>query len=359
MLEKENGVILRNYYKIAIIIVVLNSIFELVFQYRFQADIKTEAVYFLIMGIISIVAVKNMVIKKQEKVLPVFYCFWPIIMLFIYSVSSCKLSLLPLLISSLVILFLGKYKQKSVRISVIIFITAPAVFIAGCIYFFPLILLGMNKPEVVEIVYSFDNKYMMVLEENDLGATGGNVYVYLGRNIDFGVLGHYMPTKTKYHGHWGERPDFNFVNEHFISINGELIEMKGLNYLSNNEPYIESRHIDNKCAEGGEIIRYQKENGDILQYKIILYGEAGRIEEHYYLLENNTIYYTRLEEIYSSPVSLKKEANILSRTWKKGVILNGQFYDEDDKSETDLRKKGNEENIYKHFEDLTALFDSK
>ena len=65
----------RNYYKIAIIIVCLNSIFELVFQYRFQADIKMEEIYFLIWGIVSIVAIKNMVIKKQEKPLPVIIVF--------------------------------------------------------------------------------------------------------------------------------------------------------------------------------------------------------------------------------------------------------------------------------------------
>lgn len=65
------------------------------------------------------------------------------------------------------------------------------------IYFCPLVLLGMNQPEVLKTVYSFDNKYMMALEESDLGATGGCVDIYFGRNIDFGLLGHYMPKKTK------------------------------------------------------------------------------------------------------------------------------------------------------------------
>ena len=347
----------RNYYKIAIIIVCINSIFELVFQYRFQADIKMEEIYFLIWGIVSIIAIKNMVIKEQEKPLPVFYCFWPIIMLFIYSLSSCKVSLLPLLVSSLIILFWGKYKQRLLKISVTIFITAFTALIIGFIYCFPLILLGMNKPEVVEIVYSFDKKYIMVLEESDLGATGGNVDVYFGRNIDFGLLGRYMPKKTKYHGHWGERPDINFVNDRLISIHGELIEMRGRNYLTNNEPYFEARQLDDKSAEGGEIIRYTNENGDILQYKITIYGETGRVVENYYFAVDNTIYYTRLEELYSTPISLKKEVTILSRTFKKGVIVNRQFYD-DEELKTDCENTGDGGNMYNSLEELNAIFDS-
>lgn len=346
----------RNYYKIAIIIVCLNSIFELVFQYRFQADIKTEAVYFLIWGIVSIVAIKNMVIKKQKKFLSVFYCFWPIIILFIYSISSCKVSLLPLLVSSFIILFFGRYKQKVIKIGLSIFITALVALIAGCIYFYPLILLGMNRPEVIKTVYSFDNKYIMVLEEADLGATGGYVDVYFGRNIDFGHLGRYMPKKTKYHGHWGERPDFNFINDRLIGINGELIEMKGRNYLSDNEPYFEARQLDGESAEGGEIIRYKKENGDILQYKITIYGETGRVVENYYFTANNTIYYTGLEELYNAPISLDKEVTILSRIYKEGVIINGQFYD-DEKLKTDFKNTGDGKNMYNSLEELNTVFD--
>lgn len=345
-----------NCYKTAIIIVCLNSIFELVFQYRFQAAPKTEAVYFLISGVISLVAIKDMVIKKQKNSLPLFYCFWPIIMLFIYLISACKLALLPLLVSSIIILFWGRYKRKAVKIGVSIFITAFVASIAGVIYFFPLIMLGMNKPEVLETVYSFDNKYIMVLEESDLGATGGDVDIYLGRNLDFGILGRYMPKKTKYNGHWGETPDFDFVNDQYISVNGELIEMKGAKYLSNNEPFIEARQID-QSAEGGEIVSYKNANGDILQYKITLYGETGRTVEHYYFMEDNSIYYTRLEENYRAPLSWEKEADILSKTFKKGTIIDGQFFDEDDEPGADSNIKDDEENIYQHLEDLRALFD--
>ncbi len=76
-------------------------------------------------------------------------------------------------------------------------------------------------------VYSSDNKYIMILEECSLGATGGYVNIYVGRNIDFAILGCYMPKKIKYRGLWGERPEFFFVNDCFISINGEIIDIKG------------------------------------------------------------------------------------------------------------------------------------
>lgn len=62
--------------------------------------------------------------------------------------------------------------------------------------------------ENIKIVYSSDNKYIMILEECSLGATGGYVNIYVGRNIDFGILGCYMPKKIKYRGPWGERPEF-------------------------------------------------------------------------------------------------------------------------------------------------------
>lgn len=76
-----------------------------------------------------------------------------------------------------------------------------------------------------------------------------------------------MPKKTTYHGHRGEKPDFNFLNNHLINTNEELIELKDLN------------------------------NGDILQDKKLLYSATGRTEDHYYLTENNTIYYDIVQNI--------------------------------------------------------------
>lgn len=350
-----------NYYKAAIIIICLNSLFELIFQYRFQAEAKTEAVYFLLLGIISIAAIKNMVIKNTEDFLPVFYCFWPIIMLFIYLCSPCKMTLFPLLASSFILFFGGRYKQKIIKRLVAIFMAGVVVLIVLYIYvksgFWLGVMLAMgSKTEVIETVDSFDHKYRMVLEETDFGAIGGYVDVYFGRNIDFGILGCYRPKKIKYRGHWGERPDFNFVNNRLISINGELIERRGGGYLSNNEPYSEFSSFDGKSAEGGEIARYKKENGDILQYKITIYGETGCIIENYYFTDNDTIYYTRLKKLYSAPISVEHEVIISSRAFKEGVIVNGQFY-EDEESKTDCKNTEDEGNMYHSLEELNAAFE--
>ena len=347
----------RDYYEIAIMLICLNSIFELVFQYRFQTELKMEVIYFLILGAISVIAIKNRVKSNQKTYLPVFYCFWPVIMSFIYFYSICKIALLPLLLSSYIMLFAGRYKRKSIKIGMAVIMSIFYVLIALFIYFFPFALSAMRRPEVVETSYSFDHKYIMVLEETDLGATGGNVDVYFGRNIDFGLLGHYMPMKTKYYGHWGERPDFSFVNNHLISINGELIEMKGRNYLSNNELYIKTKPLTGESAEGGEIARYKKENGDILQYKVTLYGETGRIEENYYFIEDSAIYYTRSEIRYGSPITVNKGTDRLPRTFHEGTIINGQLY-YSDKSTGDSEKPDGVESMYKNLEELNRAFDN-
>lgn len=62
----------------------------------------------------------------------------------------------------------------------------------------------------------------MILDEGSVCATGGDVKLYVGRNIDFGILGHYMPTKIKYWEPWGERPELVKM-EYFDQ---ELLETK-------------------------------------------------------------------------------------------------------------------------------------
>lgn len=83
---------------------------------------------------------------------------------------------------------------------------------------------------VIETVYSPDNQYLMILEQTDL-MTNGEVDLYVGRNIDFGILGRYKPVRRKYHGHSDDRPDIKFIDDDFISINGEVIERRDIYYI--------------------------------------------------------------------------------------------------------------------------------
>lgn len=91
-------------------------------------------------------------------------------------------------------------------------------------------LMIKSHTEILEIVYSPDNKYIMVLEETD-SSTHEETDVFVGRNIDFGMLGHYMPRRLKYFGNSGERPVIYFVDASFIRIDEEMIEIKGRDYI--------------------------------------------------------------------------------------------------------------------------------
>lgn len=220
----------KNCYKIAVVIIILNFVFEIVFQYHFET--KIEVFYFFIAVVICSVMIKNMIIKNNKKNITIFYCFWPTIILFISCISLYRFSLLPFVISSFAILFLSEFKKKHVKIVIIItnFIVLIMYLLIGGVLFYSLNIFHSTK-ENVEIVYSADSKYVMILEESNLGATGGYVKIYVGRNIDFGIMGRYMPKKVKYWGPWGERPEFFLVNDYSISINGEIIEIKSNKYI--------------------------------------------------------------------------------------------------------------------------------
>ena len=177
--------------------------------------------------------IKDIIRNKNKRELSILYCFFPIIMTFIIFFSLCKFSLMPFWVSSFIIFFCGRFKNKILKLIVAIFIVVIISLSVLFIYFNSLgfMLFLKAQTEVVEIKYSSDNRYVMVLEETDLGATGGEVNIYVGRNIDFGFLGRYMPARKKYYGHSGERPEFEFVDDDFISINGGIIERRGSYYI--------------------------------------------------------------------------------------------------------------------------------
>lgn len=213
-------------HKAAIIIICLNTAFEVVFQYRFQSEI--EIVYFFIAAIVSIIMIKNTAENRSKKYLPVFYCFWPFIMICISAASFCKLALLPFLLSSFIILLCGRFKKKWIK--VLVSAVNLAVLSLYLLFLWLAYFFLTSEHGIIKTVYSPDNKYIMVVEETDF-STGGDVSVYFGRNIDFGVLGHYTPRKRKYYGHTDERPELQFIDDNHIRINGRRIESKGNDYI--------------------------------------------------------------------------------------------------------------------------------
>lgn len=212
----------------AIAVLCLNTAFELFFQYRFQT--KIQAVYFIISAVISVAAVKDRIKNHGREYLPVFYCFWPAILLFIMVISECKLCLLPFAVSSFLILFYGRLKNKFVKIAIV---SMHLIVLFLLSFWWLMVYWFAPGPNVLGIVYSPDNKYVMVLEETDF-SLGGNTSVYFGRNIDFGILGCYSPRRLKYLGNTiaaDESVEFHFVGDDFISINGMVIERKGKSYI--------------------------------------------------------------------------------------------------------------------------------
>lgn len=223
ILEIQKYLWTKNYYKIAIIIISLNAIFELVFKYRFQTRI--EIIYFFISGFISAVMIKSIV--KTESYIPVFYYFWPFIMLIINYISLCQFASLPFVVTSFIIVIFGKFRYKLLKILILVTnLTAMVIYLVLVVGYY----IASPQKDILETVYSHDKKYIMVVEETEF-FMGGQVYVYLGRNVDFGILGHYKPVKVKYYGHTGETPEIQFIDDDFISINGQLIEIKGSNYI--------------------------------------------------------------------------------------------------------------------------------
>ena len=102
----------KDHYKMAAIIICLNFLFELVFKYRFVS--KIEVFYFIIAVIICIGTIKKMIRMRNGRYLPAFYDLWPAMIMIISCISLFRLSLLPFVISSFMILLLGKIGRAHV-----------------------------------------------------------------------------------------------------------------------------------------------------------------------------------------------------------------------------------------------------
>lgn len=145
-----------------------------------------------------------------------------------------------------------------------------------------------------------------------------------------------------------------FIEEKNSEINLFINELGG-KYLTSDELTIESRPLDS--TEGGEIVRYKEKNGNILRYRIKRYGETRSVEEDYYFITNDYIYYTRLDEIYNAPMNVGKTIDILYKTFDEGIIIDGKicYYDKSNivTEESDITKIQ-----YTNLKELNNLFDS-
>lgn len=100
----------------------------------------------------------------------------------------------------------------------------------------------------------------------------------------------------------------------------------------------ESRDLMGKSSEGGEITRYTDDKGSVLRYNIKLYGEMGRSESDYFF-DDEVIYYTGLQEEYTSPI-YEPNSNVKSDVMERYMIKGGSCYQYDSGNDEYLLSDG-------------------
>lgn len=118
---------------------------------------------------------------------------------------------------------------------------------------------------------------------------------------------------------------------HFFAGNFEECISSYLNKVDELES--ESRDLMNKSTEGGELVRYQDRDGETVRYKMLIYGEMGRLETNYYII-GDRIYYSELWEKYSRPIYWEPGSiDIWNRELEQGMLVDGQYYQYDSSRE--------------------------
>lgn len=67
-----------------------------------------------------------------------------------------------------------------------------------------------------------------------------------------------------------------------------------------NEVTEESSEVLGHSTEGGALTEFKDENGNIIRYRLNLYGETGNFEGNYYVIGDSRGYYTALKSEYDS-----------------------------------------------------------
>lgn len=112
-------------------------------------------------------------------------------------------------------------------------------------------------------------------------------------------------------------------------------------------------------TEGGRITRYEDKTGNVLRYRLIRYGETGKTEENYYFLDE-AIYYTILEDMYDSHISVMYRsdapADILYRTFKEVIMMDGKAWNYSGTDGRMIKSRKSAEKLYS-LEDLNQLYE--
>lgn len=205
-------------YVIIVTLLFINVLFEFCFKYLFYT--KIGGVYFVFSSIFIYLYFISQ--KKTTDFLNIKLTY--ILYVIIIIICARKLFLIPFI----AIPYINVTNSNIDKGKKILFILGNCVLL---VLLYLMFLFYTNTRSVIDIKFSNDRKYIAVVESIDLGATGGETDVYVGRNINLGVLGYYCPRKLKYYGHSDERPEIEFLEEGKIMIKNRTIEIKGNKYI--------------------------------------------------------------------------------------------------------------------------------
>lgn len=110
------------------------------------------------------------------------------------------------------------------------------------------------------------------------------------------------------------------------------------------EVIIESRDFSGRSTEGGTITRYMDADGERYRYTITVYGEMGRSETMYYIVDD-VIYYSELYEDYNIPMYMEN-SHVMYRSLDQGMLADGICYQYDDLKEEFIYLEGAQKSCY-------------
>ncbi len=182
-------------------------------NFRFSTIENIEFLYCVVNVIISILGIigvsKNNTLK-WVKVLSV------IILPITVIITLINPYMIPLLLASIIIIFITK--SKACKIVIISIFILPVLFLV--LLYSLVVSIERDATEIVEKIYSPNKEYVAVIEEIDLNAVpGGEVNVFI-RPVDSN-----KPSIMKYRGDWGFIPKVEFKDNNTILIDGKTLNI--------------------------------------------------------------------------------------------------------------------------------------
>lgn len=82
-----------------------------------------------------------------------------------------------------------------------------------------------------------------------------------------------------------------------------------------------------QSAEGGGVVRYMTDEGENLRYSVTFYGETGRREHNYYIIDEGCAYYTSLTmDYYCRDWQQEQYGDILKYSLEEYWLDNDEYY---------------------------------